>query len=83
MKWILVLILFAGDEVLDFKLMAGEAKEKCERVRVDTVQKAKDAGVEVWGKCIELDRVKPPVIPPEKMNKDGYSEDGKRRGQNS
>lgn len=84
MKWILVLILFSpsgGDDI--FKLLAGESQELCERVRERTIASAKAAGVDIWGKCVEVDR-EPPPAKPEKPSGDGpQREDGKQRGGNA
>lgn len=75
MKWLLVLVLFAGEEGRPL-VFTGDSKDECEEARSLAVTRPN-----VWASdCIEVKRPPPPPIPLEKQSDDGFSVDGKRRG---
>lgn len=58
-SWILVAILFSGNDVQNSKIFGGIPSEAdCKQAKIDLAKEAKDAGVEVWPGCLEIVRDK-------------------------
>jgi hypothetical protein len=57
--WILVAILFQGNEVMNSKIFGGISNEaECKKAMKDLAAEAKAANVEIWSGCLEIVREK-------------------------
>jgi hypothetical protein len=63
--WLLVALLFEGNEVVNSKMFGGlPTAEKCAEAKAQLAKEAAEAKVEVWSACIELAREPAPLGDP-------------------
>lgn len=69
MKWFLIVLIYAGGQLDDYKIFFGDDKAECLTAKGKVMASATAAGREVWADCFEI-TYKPPAkeIPKDKKS---------------